>query len=76
MLRNCFKYVSYKVSIPGDSEPLPDVQYRKSAPMDTVILDSGYRDSGQMIPFSFIMYPCALKRKYITKEATSYDQIL
>ena len=35
--------------------------------MDTAILDIEYRD--------FIMYPYALKRKYITKEVIVYDQV-
>lgn len=43
--------------------------------MDTAILDIEYRDSGQRIPISFIMYPYALKRKYITKEVIIYDQV-
>ena len=64
------------LSIPDDSEPsIPEAQYRDSALMDTAILSIEYRDSGQRIPIFFIMYPYALKRKYITKEVIVYDQV-
>lgn len=54
---------------------IPEAQYRDSALMDTAILGIEYRDSGQRIPIFFIMYPYALKRKYITKEVIVYDQV-
>ena len=54
---------------------IPEAQYRDSALMDTAILSIEYRDSGQRIPIFFIMYPYALKRKYITKEVIVYDQV-
>ena len=54
---------------------IPETQYRDSALMDTAILGIEYRDSGQRIPIFFIMYPYALKRKYITKEVIVYDQV-
>ena len=43
--------------------------------MDTAILGIEYCDSGQRIPIFFIMYPYALKRKYITKEVIVYDKV-
>ena len=54
---------------------IPETQYRDSALMDTAILGIEYRDSGQRIPIFFIMYPYALKRKYITKEVIVYNQV-